>query len=303
MEMRTKKFLLPAVLLAISSGIYAGDFNTQMVQAEKLFKAGKYKEAAAAYDDASLETEKAAERIKARYLGWESLKKARSGNALKTAESILYDEAELGPAQAVALVSYICSRSYAETAQKAISFVLKRNDLSENQRSRILCLALNNGGTFNSEKYIEEILAMKKPDPAARAVALGHRGNILMWVKKDFIGAVNAFEEALNAKELSRSDRMFFHMAKARAHIGLRQYETAEKNFRRAITIGANQGFLNFAYKELFGLYARTKQTLKAYNLLVEASKDKRLNNSQRLFFADLIKKIDEAKRQKQKQQ
>ena len=130
-------------------------FSEQMAEADKLYKAKKYKEAAAAYDDASPETEKAAERIKARFRSFESMAKTRSGETLATAENLLYDEAGLTPDQVVKLTKYIVNRGNGEQRRKALESGLKRKDFSELYRGRILLLAINNSGSFNSEKYVD----------------------------------------------------------------------------------------------------------------------------------------------------
>ena len=173
-----------ALLLSIGS-LWGASYQELMTQAEQLAKGKKYSEAAAVFDDASLETENVSERIEARYRGFDCLRKARANNAVSTAETLLYDEPELSNDRKVDLISYIAQRNNIERRKRAIEFGLNLPGLNEKQRSLILLAALNSGGTWNSEAFVDEILAMKHPAPEARANALGHRANIHLWVKHD----------------------------------------------------------------------------------------------------------------------
>ena len=109
-----RKFLF-AISLTLSVFTLMGkSYDEQMKQGEKLFKSKKFKAAAAAFDDASLETEDTQKRINARFRSWEALQKMRSGDAVSTAESLLYDEPELSFDRKIELISYIVTRGKKE---------------------------------------------------------------------------------------------------------------------------------------------------------------------------------------------
>ena len=133
---------------------------------------------------------------------------------------------------------------------------------------------------------------MSNPAPVAKAHALGHRANIHLWVKKDYPGAIKYITQCLEIKELSRSDRQFFTLVKARAHLGMRQIQQAESCYLHAIASGSGS-FLDAAYKELLSVYIRTKQGIKIEPLLREAAKNKKLSKKQREEFGNAVQEIE----------
>ena len=295
-----KKFLI-AISLSLAAFVLMGSsYDEQMKQAEQLFKTKKFKEAAAAFDDASLETEDTQKRINARFRSWESLQKIRSNDAVSSAESLLYDEMELNFERKLALISYIARRGKKEKSAKALEFALNLKGLTERERSRVLLIALKNQGTWQSEAYVKEVLAMKDPDPAAKANALGDLANVYLWNKRDPGTALKYVKEALAIKELQGQERQFYLLVQARSYIGLKRADMAEKSYLAAIKIGKQHNFQEAAYIELLRTYAMTRQNLKIEPLMKRAAADKQLEKRQRLIFKNMLDKIEKAKQQQQ---
>ena len=292
------KFLIAVGLSLSTLLLMANSYDTQMKRAEQLFKAKKFKTAAAAFDDASLETEDTQKRINARFRSWECLQKMRSHDAISTAESILYDEAELSFERKLALISYIASRGRKEKTKKALEFGLNLKGLSERKRSQVLLIALKTGGTWQSEDYVKEILAMKDPDPAAKANALGDLANVCLWSKRDPANALKYITEALAIKELKGQDRQFYLLVQARSYIGLMRLDMAEKSYLAAIKIGKQHNFQEAAYNELIRVYAMSRQGMKIEPLVKRATADKRLEKRQRQVFSNLLAQIKKAQQQ-----
>ena len=293
-----RKFLF-AISLTLSVFTLMGkSYDEQMKQGEKLFKSKKFKAAAAAFDDASLETEDTQKRINARFRSWEALQKMRSGDAVSTAESLLYDEPELSFDRKIELISYIVTRGKKEKSDKALEFGLNFKGLSERERSRILLVALKSRGTWQSEAFVKEILAMKDPEPTAKANALGDLANVYLWSKRDPATALKYVSEALAIKELQGQERQFYLLVQARSYIGLKRFDMAEKSYLAAIKIGKQHNFQEAAYNELTRVYAMTKQIVKIEPLLKRAAADKRLEKRQRQIFSNLLAQIEKAKQQ-----
>lgn len=290
---------IQTVILSLTLGsniLLAGSYNEQMLQAEKLYKAKKYKEAAVAYEEAIIETEKSAERIKAKYGYFECLKHCNSGDKIAAAESLLYEEPELTPSQIAELIEYIGVRSQKERRDKAIAFGLQKK-LSEYDRSIILMGAVNSGGAW--DKWADEILAMKNPAPEARAVALGNVATRTLWGERKPQKALEMFNEALKNKELNKHNRQFFLLGKARCYFALKQYQAAEATYTQALMMGAQPDFQDAAYNELLSLYVRvTKQYNKIEPLLKQAAKDRNLRKKQRLIFVNALKEIEKRRNQ-----
>ena len=293
-----RKFLF-AISLTLSVFTLMGkSYDEQMKQGEKLFKSKKFKAAAAAFDDASLETEDTQKRINARFRSWEALQKMRSRDAVSTAESLLYDEPELSFDRKIELISYIVTRGKKEKSAKALEFGLNLKGLSERERSRVLLVALKSCGTWQSEAFVKEILAMKDPDPTAKANALGDLANVSLWSKCDPATALKYVSEALAIKELQGQERQFYLLVQARSYIGLKRFDMAEKSYLGAIKIGKQHNFQEAAYNELTRVYAMTKQIVKIEPLLKRAAADKRLEKRQRQIFTNLLAQIEKAKKQ-----
>jgi hypothetical protein len=180
-----KNFLIAIFLCLTSFALWGSAYDEQIRQAEQLFKEKNFKAAAAAFDDAALETEDTQKRIEARFRCWECLQRMRASDAVSTAESLLYDEPELSFDRKVKLISWIAQRGKKEHTQKALEFGLNLKGLSERERSRILLVAMQSGGTWQNEAYVKEVLAMKNPDPAAKANALSDLANVYLWSKRD----------------------------------------------------------------------------------------------------------------------
>ena len=289
-------------LVAITLCFYTlcgGVYEEQISKADKLFKEKKYKEAAAVFDDASLETENDAKRIDARYRSWVCLRKVRGSNAFSTAESLLYDEAGLSSERKIELISYIAKRGNKQQREKVLEFALDQKVFSEKQRSRILLLAMNSGGTWQSEAYVNEVLAMKNPDPVAKANALGHRANVFLWVKRDPATALKYVNQALEIKELVGEDRQFYLLVQARCYVALKKFDQAERCYLSAIKIAKQRDFLEAAYKELIHVYVVSKQGMKIEPLLKRASEDKKMNKRQRLVFSNLLSEIEKKRNKK----
>lgn len=298
------KIYLIAVAIALCFGsLYGSAYDEQINNADKLFKAGKYKEAAAAFDDASLETENPAKRIDARYRSWDCLKKAKAANTVSSAESLLYDESGLSTERKIELISYIAQRGNKESRKKVFEFALDLKGLTEKQRSKILLLAMESGGTWQSEAYVNEVLAMKNPDPVAKANALGHQANVYLWVKRDPATALKYINQALAIKELIGKDRQFYLLVHARCNVALKKFDLAENSYLAAIKIAKQRDFQEAAYKELIRIYVISKQGMKIEPLLKRASEDKRLNKRQRLVFSNLLTEIDKARKQNNRRQ
>lgn len=295
------KFIIIIALALTAFALTGKTYDEQMKQGETLFKSKKFKAAAAAFDDASLETEDTQKRINARFRSWECLQKMRSHDAISTAESILYDEAELSFERKLALISYIVTRGRKEKSQKALEFGLNLKGLSERERSKILLAAMSAGGTWQSEAYVKEILAIKDPDPAAKANALGDRANVYLWVKRDPVNALKYVNQALAIKELTGKDRQFFLLVQARSYVGLRKIDMAESSYLKAIKNGKQHNFLEAAYNELLRIYVLSKQGMKIEPLVKRAAADRRLYKNQRQIFANLLKEIRKAGTQQQK--
>ena len=293
-----RKFLF-AISLTLSVFTLMGkSYDEQMKQGEKLFKSKKFKAAAAAFDDASLETEDTQKRINARFRSWEALQKMRSHDAVSTAESLLYDEPELSFDRKIELISYIVTRGKKEKSDKALEFGLNLKGLSERERSRVLLVAVKTRGTWQSEAFVKEILAMKDPDPTAKANALGDLANVSLWSKRDPATALKYVSEALAIKELQGQERQFYLLVQARSYIGLKRFDMAEKSYLAAIKIGKQHNFQEAAYNELTRVYAMTKQIVKIEPLLKRAAADKRLEKRQRQIFTNLLAQIEKAKKQ-----
>ena len=293
-----RKFLFAISLSLTAFALMGNSYDAQMKQGEKLFKSKKFKAAAAAFDDASLETEDTQKRINARFRSWEALQKMRSHDAVSTAESLLYDEPELSFDRKIELISYIVTRGKKEKSDKALEFGLNLKGLSERERSRVLLVAVKTRGTWQSEVFVKEILAMKDPDPAAKANALGDLANVSLWSKRDPATALKYVSEALAIKELQGQERQFFLLVQARSYIGLKRFDMAEKSYLAAIKIGKQHNFQEAAYNELTRVYAMTKQIVKIEPLLKRAAADKRLEKRQRQVFANLLAQIEKAKKQ-----
>ena len=293
-----RKFLF-AISLTLSVFTLMGkSYDEQMKQGEKLFKSKKFKAAAAAFDDASLETEDTQKRINARFRSWEALQKMRSHDAVSTAESLLYDEPELSFDRKIELISYIVTRGKKEKSDKALEFGLNLKGLSERERSRVLLVAVKTRGTWQSEAFVKEILAMKDPDPTAKANALGDLANVSLWSKRDPATALKYVSEALAIKELQGQERQFYLLVQARSYIGLKRFDMAEKSYLAAIKIGKQHNFQEAAYNELTRVYAMTRQIVKIEPLLKRAAADKRLEKRQRQIFTNLLAQIEKAKKQ-----
>ena len=292
------KFIIIIALALTAFALTGKTYDEQMKQGETLFKSKKFKAAAAAFDDASLETEDTQKRINARFRSWEALQKMRSHDAVSTAESLLYDEPELSFDRKIELISYIVTRGKKEKSQKALEFGLNLKGLSERERSRILLVALKNGGTWQSEAFVKEILAMKDPDPTAKANALGDLANVYLWSKRDPATALKYVSEALAIKELQGQERQFYLLVQARSYIGLKRFDMAEKSYLGAIKIGKQHNFQEAAYNELTRVYAMTKQIVKIEPLLKRAAADKRLEKRQRQVFANLLAQIGKIKKE-----
>lgn len=294
-----KIFLTVTAMIFSLISLYGASYEELMNQADKLFKTKKYKEAAAVFDDASLETDNASKRIEARYRSWRCLKNAKAANAVSEAESLLYDEAALGNDRKVELISYIAYRSNKDRMKKVLEFGLALKGLDEKQRSQILLVAMNSGGTWLSEAYVNEILAMKKPHPIAKANALGHRANVYLWAKRDPATALEYVNKALSIKELTGKDRQFYLLVQARSYLALKKFDMAEKSYLSAITNAKQHNFLEAAYKELLRVYVISKQGMKIEPLLKRASEDKSLYKRQRQVFANLLAEIAKARNQR----
>ena len=293
------KKVLIAIFLSLSIFSLMGNtYEKQMQQAEQLFKSKKFKDAAVAFDDASLETEDAQKRINARFRSWECLQKMRSRDAVSTAESLLYDEPELSFERKIKLMSYIARQGKKENREKVLSFGLNLKGLSERERSQILLVALKNQGTWQSEAWVKEILAMKDPDPAAKANALGDLANVYLWSKRDPVNALKYVNEALAIKELQGQERQFYLLVQARSYIGVKRVDMAERSYRAAIKIGKQHNFQEAAYNELIRVYVMTKQGMKIEPLVKQAITDKRLVKRQRQVFSNLLAQIEKAKQQ-----
>ena len=293
-----RKFLF-AISLTLSVFTLMGkSYDEQMKQGEKLFKSKKFKAAAAAFDDASLETEDTQKRINARFRSWEALQKMRSRDAVSTAESLLYDEPELSFDRKIELISYIVTRGKKEKSDKALEFGLNLKGLSERERSRVLLVALKSRGTWQSEAFVKEILAMKDPDPTAKANALGDLANVYLWSKRDPATALKYVSEALAIKELQGQERQFYLLVQARSYIGLKHFDMAEKSYLAAIKIGKQHNFQEAAYNELIRVYVMTKHGMKIEPLVKQAITDKRLVKRQRQVFSNLLAQIEKAKQQ-----
>ena len=238
-----RKFLFAISLTLCVFTLMGKTYDEQMKQGEKLFKSKKFKAAAAAFDDASLETEDTQKRINARFRSWEALQKMRSRDAVSTAESLLYDEPELSFDRKIELISYIVTRGKKEKSDKALEFGLNLKGLSERERSRVLLVAVKTRGTWQSEAFVKEILAMKDPDPTAKANALGDLANVSLWSKRDPATALKYVSEALAIKELQGQERQFYLLVQARSYIGLKRFDMAEKSYLAAIKIGKQHTF------------------------------------------------------------
>ncbi len=293
-----KNFLIAISLTLVAFALMGKTYDEQMKQGEKFFKSKKFKDAAAAFDDASLETEDTQKRINARFRSWESLQKMRSRDAVSTAESLLYDEPELSFDRKIELISYIVTRGKKEKSDKALEFGLNLKGLSERERSRVLLVAVKTRGTWQSEAFVKEILAMKDPDPTAKANALGDLANVYLWSKRDPATALKYVSEALAIKELQGQERQFYLLVQARSYIGLKRFDMAEKSYLAAIKIGKQHNFQEAAYNELTRVYAMTKQIVKIEPLLKRAAADKRLEKRQRQIFTNLLAQIEKAKKQ-----
>lgn len=277
----------------------AGAYEDLTARADKLFREKKFKDAAAAYEDAVLETKSAEQRIRAKFGCWESLKKVRNGNAVGAAESLLYEE-ELPPEQMRTLIEFIAERTGEERRNKAIRFGTKKEGLSEYDRSLFLKIAVRCGGAWDHAS--EEILAMKNPAPAARAVALGNAAVATLWGKRDPRTALAMLDEALAYKELDEEDRQFFLLSRARCYMALRQFRPAEKDYREALALATHPDFQDAGYNELLSLYARgTNEPMKIGPLLEKAAKDKNLRNRQRQRFVRMLEEFNKAKPNRKK--
>lgn len=291
-----KKFLIAIPLTLVAFALMGKTYDEQMKQGEKFFKSKKFKDAAAAFDDASLETEDTQKRINARFRSWESLQKMRSRDAVSVAESLLYDEPELSFERKLTLISYIATRGKKEKSDKAVEFGLNLKALSERERSRILLVAMKTRGTWQNEAFVKEILAMKDPDPAAKANALGDVANVYLWSKRDPVTALKYVTEALAIKELKGQERQFFLLVQARSYLSLKRFDMAEKSYLTAIKIGKQHNFQEAAYNELTRVYIISKQGMKIEPLLKRAAADKRLEKRQRQVFANLLVQIEKSK-------
>ncbi len=303
MEMKKmKKFLIAAVCFSCLCPLRGASYGELMTQADNLVKAKKYQEAAAAFDNASLETGIDQERMEAKYRCWKCLKTARAANAVSFAESLLYDETELSNDRKIELVSYLADTLSGDQDKRAkvLEYGLKLKNLDEKQRSRVLLAALNVSGTFDTEAYVDEILNMKTPDPEAKANALGHRANVFLWVKRDPASALKCVNAALAIRELNEENRQFYSLVKARTHMALKQFAAAERSYLSAIRIGKQRDFQDAAYKELIQLYAAAKQGQKIEPLLKRAENDKKLNSKQRQTFTSILSEIEKTRKQRQ---
>ena len=288
------------ILLCLSVfPLLADNYSEQMRKADQLFKEKKYKAAAAAYDEAILETEKPQERIKAKYGYLESLKKSRSGNRLAAAESLLYEENTLTPRQVADLTIYIVRIANKETRTKAIEFAKKYPGMKEHEMSLVLMAAIEQGGAWDA--HVESLLNMKNPAPVARAVALGSKATQVLWAERNPAKALPMFDEALANKHISRDNRQFYYLGKARSHWRLKQIRQAEESYLNALATPAVSNFQNAAYMELLGVYTRTKQGIKIAPMVMRASKDKQLTAKQRQVFVNALEEIQ--KRIKRKMQ
>ena len=293
------KISLIAVTIVLCIGsLYGGTYEEQMKQADKLSEEKKYKEAAAVFDDASLETENTEKRIEARYRSWDCLRKAKAANTVLSAESLLYDESHLSTDRKLELIQYIAKRGNKESRKKVFEFALDLKGLTEKQRSKILLWAMNSGGTWQSEAYVNEVLSMKNPDPVAKANALGHRANVYLWVKRDSLTALKYINQALAIKELIGQDRQFYLLVQARCYATLKKFAQAEKSYLAALKIAKQRDFQEAAYQELVRVYVMSRQVLKIEPLLKRASADKSLTKRQRLVFSNLLTKIKNTQKQ-----
>ena len=279
--------------------LFADSYNELMKKADQLFKEKKYKQAAEVYDEAILETEKPAERIKAKSGYLESLKKSRSGNRLAAAEALLYEEKTLTPQQVADLTVYIVRIANKEARARAIEFAKKYPGMKEYEMSLVLMAAIDQGGAWDT--HVESVLKMKKPAPVARAVALGSKATQVLWAERNPAKALPMFDEALAEKHISRINRQFFYLGKARSHWRLRQIPQAENSYLHALATPAVSNFQNAAYMELLSLYSRTKQGIKIGPMIMRASKDKQLTAKQRQVFINALAEIQ--KRIKSKMQ
>ena len=195
-------------------------------------------------------------------------------------------------------MSYIARQGKKEKREKVLSFGLNLKGLSERERSQILLVALKNQGTWQSEAWVKEILAMKDPDPAAKANALGDLANVYLWSKRDPVSALKYVNEALAIKELQGQERQFYLLVQARSYIGVKRFDMAERSYRAAIKIGEQHNFQEAAYSELIRVYVMTKQGMKIEPLVKQAITDKRLVKRQRQVFSNLLAQIEKAKQQ-----
>lgn len=296
MEMKSLRISL--VLLLSVNSLWSASYEEMMKQAEELFKAKKYANAAAVFDDASLETDDTQKRIEARYRNWNSLRKARAKNTVSVAESLLYDETELDFERKIELISYIALYGSKAKSQKVLEFGLNLKGLDEKQRSRVLLVALKTRGSWQSGAYVKEILSMKDPDPAAKASALGDLANVYLWTKRDPVNALRYISEALAIKELKGQDRQFYLLVQARCYAAVKRFDMAELSYLAAIRIAQQHNFQEAAYKELTRVYLLSKQGEKIEPLLKLASVDKCLNKRQRQVFLNLLVEINKAQKQ-----
>ena len=272
-----------------------GNYQEEIKKADNFFKTGDFSLAAESYDEAVIEASSDAERIRAKKGLFNSLKKIKKSakNAVKAAEAILYEEKNLSPADLYELVKFIADKADLENRKKAVEFALKIKISDEYYRSLLLEIGIDNSGSWGSEKYIEEILAMKNPAPSARGNALGHKANVTLWAQKNPQEALKLFNRTLEIKELSASDRQFFSLGKARSALMLKQYKLAEEVYLYALSLGAHPDFQNAAYNELLNLYIRTKQGEKIYPVFKRAAIDKNLRKKQRIIFQNGLKEIE----------
>lgn len=272
--------LLSSVILT------AGEFETKFSQAQKHFKAESYREAATAYEEAVLEAENDSERIKAKFGCLESLKLAHVEKIerISAAETLLYDEPTLTPAQVLELTEYICEIAAKETRKKAIEFAQKQQDFSGKQRSRVLLLILNESG-FWAIGVPEKILEIEYADPEAKALAYGNLGNVTLHIKRQPEQAILLFGKALVIPELSQNRRQFFTLCKARAYLANENYAEAEQLYRQAIAMATAPDFQEAAYEELNALLIKTLNIPAARLLISQAASDQSLRPKARKKF------------------
>lgn len=294
--MKMKKAILVSALVWCGSVlVLGGTYEDLTARADRLFREKKFKDAATAYEDAALETESSAKRIRAKFGCWESLKQVRNGDAVGAAESLLYEESELSPEQMRTLIEFIAERSGEERRDKAIKFGAKKEGLTEYDRSLILKIAVNYGGAWDHAS--EEILAMKHPAPAARAVALGNVATTTLWGKRSPQTALPMFNEALAYKELGEEERQFFLLGRARCYMSLQNSRLAERDYRQALTLAAQPDLQNAGYGELLYLYSRlSKEPMKIGPLLEKAAKDESLRQRDRQRFVHMLEEFNKAK-------